>query len=300
MGDFWSGETEYDQNQDHRDARDAENERRRVREGQKMMNQYNTNPQAGFYQYGDGNTIQQQAANLSQVGVQTGQNMFQTGQQSQDYVKSLQARRGQDSAAAKHMLSMKNRNMANVGRQFAGKRVAGGVAAAGMNSAAEQGDLAAGKELQSFDRQGDQDLWNFVKRQQRVEGEALSSGKDSGLADAMDTAQGSGMFGTVICTELHRQGLMSDEIYEKDAEYGKFLAEECPTVIRGYHLFGVPLARKMKTSPRLTKLIKPFGLAWAKHIAGEDNILGMFIFMIGVPVCFTLGLFVPTRKVAHV
>lgn len=300
MGDMWSGETDYDRNQGKRDARDAARDKAKNDETMRHMQNYINNPGGGFVQYGSTDEKARQASALSQVGAMTGQNMFQAGQQQQDYLNSLQNRRNGGDAVAQYMMGEKNRSMANINRGMAGKGVASTAAMATANSAGNKADESINKQKQGFGRQNDQDLWNYVKRNQKVTGDALAMGSEQGLADGIDVSSGSGMFGTVICTELHRQGLMSDEIYEKDAEYGKFLAGECPTVIRGYHLFGVPLARKMKTSPRLTKLIKPFGLAWAKHIAGEDNILGMFIFMIGVPVCFTLGLFVPTRKVAHV
>ena len=93
--------------------------------------------------------------------------------------------------------------------------------------------------------------------------------------------------GTVICTELHRQGLMPNNIYKADSEFGNSLDDD---TIRGYHLWGKPVARAMKKSPLLTKLIKPLVLSWAYAMAGTGNSLFWRLALkIGVPVCRFIG-----------
>ena len=289
MGDAWSGTTEYDKNQNKRDERDA---RRRADEragiDQRLGNTLN-NPGSSMEIYGNNDQLANIQANLSQVGVMTGQNVFQTGQQQQDYYRSLQDRRAGDDAVAANMMAGRNRNLANVGRQFAGKGVAGGVAAAGMNSATNTADSEINAQKQTFGRQNDADLWNYVKRNQKVEGEALSGGSDQGLASSMDTSQASGIFGTVICTELHRQGIMSDAIYLEDQKFGWELRNEDPYAFIGYYHLASPIAQKMKTSKLLTSLISPFAMAWARNMAGEKNLLGSLILKIGIPVCRMIG-----------
>jgi len=92
--------------------------------------------------------------------------------------------------------------------------------------------------------------------------------------------------GTVICTELYRQGIMPDDIFEADKAFG--VAVE-PETMAGYHLWGIPAANLMKRSKLFTWAIKPFGMAWANHMAGNENILGAVLMKIGIPVCNFLG-----------
>lgn len=94
--------------------------------------------------------------------------------------------------------------------------------------------------------------------------------------------------GSVICTELYRQGLMDDETYLKDAEFGR--KQDLETMV-GYHSFGVPLAAAMRKSKLITWMVRPFALAWAENMAGGNNLLGAFLNKIGVPICRMIGRF---------
>jgi hypothetical protein len=94
---------------------------------------------------------------------------------------------------------------------------------------------------------------------------------------------------TVICGELHRQGIMSDELYAKDCEFSIKYQQEFPEVYQGYHIWAKHVAKGMSKSKILTKIITPFGLAWANHMAGNKTILGKVIFNVGVPICGAIG-----------
>lgn len=250
-----------------------------------VMDQYTQNPGGGFNIYGNGEQQMSIAANLSQVGAMTGQNLFQTGQQQQDYYNSLQDRRNGDDAVAANMVAGRNRNLANVGRQFAGKGVAGGVAAAGMNTATNTADSEINSQKQQFGRQNDQDLWNYVKRNQKVTGEALAGGKDEGLASSMDTSTGEGIFGTVICSELYRQGIMDHETYLKDVTFGMALEKSDPHAVLGYRWMAGPVVKLMKKSKFATRCISIPALAWAAQMAGRENFTGKAIMLLGIPFC---------------
>jgi hypothetical protein len=300
MGDFWSGETDYDRRSKQRAEEKAADDRGTYNTQIKpIYDKYLTNPGGQFTVSGDNATQTHVANNLSQVGAMTGQNIFQVGQQQQDYLGSLQSRRNGDDAVANAMRAGRNRNLANVGRSFAGRGVAGGVAAAGMNSATNTADTEINSQMQKNARQNDQDLWNYVKRNQRVTGEALAGGADQGLADAIDTATGEGMFGTVICTELHRQGIMSKELYAEDVLFGKMVEKEFPAIMAGYRVLAAPIVFGMKRSKFFTKMIAPFGMSWARSMAGEPELLGSAILYFGAPICGLVGLFLP-KKVVHV
>ena len=92
--------------------------------------------------------------------------------------------------------------------------------------------------------------------------------------------------GTVICTELHRQGIMSDEMLDKDKAFGK---KQDIETIAGYHTWGIPLASLMRKSKLTTWIITPIAMAWAEDMAGGKNRLGRFLNKIGIPICRFIG-----------
>lgn len=100
--------------------------------------------------------------------------------------------------------------------------------------------------------------------------------------------------GTVICTELHRQGYLTDEQLQKDAEFGK--KQDMETLI-GYRTWAVHVVRLMQKSRTVTAIVKPFALAWAKNMCGEKNIIGQTINTIGIPICRLIGRMKLTRPV---
>jgi len=98
--------------------------------------------------------------------------------------------------------------------------------------------------------------------------------------------------GTVICTELHRQGLMPDYIYRSDSAFGRKLDQD---IIEGYHKLALPVVARMKTSMLFTKFVSKFALPWAYHIhymetgEGASNWLGEVIYKLGIPLCRFIG-----------
>lgn len=294
-----SAQDEYNRQVKEDRAKEDANKAKQSSDSDNTMGQYLTNPGGGMSLYGTEDEKSHIASNLSQVGAMTGQNLFQAGQQQQDYYNSLQSRRNGDDAVAANMMAGRNRNLANVGRQFAGKGVAGGVAAAGMNTATNTADSEINAQKQKNAKSNDGELWNYVKRNQKVTGEALSAGKDQGLADGMDISQATGVFGTVICTELYRQGLMTHETYLKDITFGMKLEKSDPAVIAGYRFLAAPVVRLMKKSKFFTRIIAVPALAWADQMAGEENFAGRAIMFLGIPLCRFVGeLLTPKQVVA--
>jgi hypothetical protein len=100
----------------------------------------------------------------------------------------------------------------------------------------------------------------------------------------------------VICTELYRQGFMSDAWHRADEEFG---AQMPDTVIRGYRFLALPVVEYMKISPTFTTFISYFAIPWAQEMAyqggveSEGSIVGKAVFVIGVPISWVVGLFVP-------
>jgi hypothetical protein len=114
----------------------------------------------------------------------------------------------------------------------------------------------------------------------------------------------SDLFGgiSVVCTELHSQGIMSRELYRSDTAFAK--AHMAAGTLRGYRLWGVPLVRLMRKSPKVTAIAAWFAISRAHYIASLSGVSycpklarrGKIINTVGVPICNFLGKFVPAKK----
>lgn len=99
--------------------------------------------------------------------------------------------------------------------------------------------------------------------------------------------------GTVICSELHRQGYIPWNVLYLDGQHRvKTIDDE---TYKGYLRWAEPTVRLMKKSRVVTQLIRPFGVAWAHEMAHredpkiEGHWLGKILIKIGVPICKRLG-----------
>lgn len=105
----------------------------------------------------------------------------------------------------------------------------------------------------------------------------------------------SGGDSSVICTELHRQGLIPTEWFKADIDAGLKFMQNDPDVIRGYHTWGKPIARLMKKSKTITFLAKQLALPWAREMYiqegnnGFSTLRGKFLIWAGVPMCRMIG-----------
>lgn len=106
--------------------------------------------------------------------------------------------------------------------------------------------------------------------------------------DLQAPQQGSGL-GTVICTELHRQGYMTSKTLRKDSAYGEFIRLSDPLVYVGYIWLAMPIVAAMKKSKLFTKIISYPALAWANDMAYDNSRTGKIINKIGQPVCRFIG-----------
>ena len=101
--------------------------------------------------------------------------------------------------------------------------------------------------------------------------------------------------GTVICTELYRQGLLDDATYEADAAFGTTLSE---TTLRGYRIWANPVVALMKNSETATTIVSTIAKPWTKEmayqvgVAEEGSIIGKGMMIVGVPISWTIGVVV--------
>jgi hypothetical protein len=120
---------------------------------------------------------------------------------------------------------------------------------------------------------------------------------------ASDIVQTIGDLGdSLICTELHRQGILPTHIYYADSAFGKTLPI---TTVRGYHLFARPYVRLMTKSKTATWAASVLALPWANEMAyrmgtiSKGNKFGAFLLWTGVPFFSMLDLIVNGKELAN-
>jgi hypothetical protein len=124
--------------------------------------------------------------------------------------------------------------------------------------------------------------------------EAFSSGYSSSVQLPYFYNLG-GFRATVICTELHRQGFMSDEIREADERFGRMISATSPETMLGYHYWAIPIVNLMQKSRLFTKIVWTVARPWAYHMAYEmgslekDNLLGKVLMKVGAFISKTIG-----------
>jgi len=102
-------------------------------------------------------------------------------------------------------------------------------------------------------------------------------------------------YSSVICTELYRQGLMDENIFEADQAFGSHLRADHNDVLVGYHLWAKPVVKWMQKSERVTKVVafiaKPWSYEMAYRMGARDKgtFVGKILMDVGVPVCRTIG-----------
>jgi hypothetical protein len=108
--------------------------------------------------------------------------------------------------------------------------------------------------------------------------------------------------GSVVCTELYKQGIMSPELYRNDVLYAAEHMEE--RTLNGYRVWGIPLVLLMRSSKLVSSIASFFAISRAHYIAsiyGEvafDSKLaryGRIINAVGVPVCNLISLFLKAK-----
>jgi hypothetical protein len=98
--------------------------------------------------------------------------------------------------------------------------------------------------------------------------------------------------GSVICTELYRQGFISQKLHAVESAYGKTLPTECMT---GYHSWARPVVDKMKRSRLFTRVIhiitKPILQEMAHRVdkTYHSSFIGSVVLFIGEPLCCAMG-----------
>ena len=99
--------------------------------------------------------------------------------------------------------------------------------------------------------------------------------------------------GTVICSELHRQGYITSEELELDSLYRiKYIDDE---TYAGYVSWATKVVELMQKSKIVTQMVRPFGVGWAKEMSHrleperKGSLIGKLLLKFGVPICRYIG-----------
>lgn len=231
----------------------------------------------------------QRGLDLAKLGY--GQGLEETGSDIQR-IKGLQkARTEQSDPISEAIRSQKSGAIASGQRNLAAAGVKGGAAAGALEEIGRKQDADIAASLYGQQRQSLADERSLASNM--LSGTTSLMFGSSGEAAAQNMPQapsGGGMLGTVICTELYRQGYMDIATYSKDSQYGLEVLKETPEVIVGYQFLATPIVKLMKKSPVFTKIVSYPALKWARHISNEENsIVGVLAVNIGQPICGIIG-----------
>jgi len=105
---------------------------------------------------------------------------------------------------------------------------------------------------------------------------------------------------SVICAAMNKMGLLPDDIYALDLEFGLKVNREDPVLGDGYRLWALPVSEFIKKDTlgarALRAFLLPLTLAWAKEMAHQmrpddykPNYAGKVIMAIGHPTCRAIG-----------
>jgi len=98
---------------------------------------------------------------------------------------------------------------------------------------------------------------------------------------------------TVICTELNRQGILSDSLYKVDKEFVSQNIDVATYV--GYRLWAGYIVKAMQSSKLISKMVGWFIVPWAKQAGSivdsniKGTLLGRTMMKVGIPVCRYMG-----------
>jgi hypothetical protein len=105
------------------------------------------------------------------------------------------------------------------------------------------------------------------ERGAKLQAEAISNQSTGGSSGGI----------TVVCTELHRQGLIPTEIWNKNTDFGKELYRTNPYAFKGYLSWGVSVSKLMRNSKLATTILAPVMKQWIYNIAGKETILNTIV-----------------------
>lgn len=227
---------------------------------------------------------------LQRAKILTGQNPYQIGQDYQDAYGLVKKRSQLADTGSELLRASKAGAVADTRNALQSQGVKGGAAANAAAAVERQKSYDVNNQLVENQRKAEMDYMNAVKSNANfTTANEMNYGALASNQSFQQAPSYSNGFGTVICTELFRQGYYSKEIYELDQKYGQKLIKERPHVYEGYRFIADPIVRGMKKSKNFTRLVSLFALPWAYHMAYENNKFGACISFFGEIFCGIVG-----------
>ena len=105
---------------------------------------------------------------------------------------------------------------------------------------------------------------------------------------------------SAVCTAFRNLGYLPDDIWALDDIFGRKLEKTNPTMVKGYRLWAVPVAKFIQTNTLLARTLRaimwPITKAWANEMAYRvkpekyrPNLSGKAIMLLGGSVCALIG-----------
>lgn len=218
---------------------------------------------------------------LERAKILTGQDPYQIGADYQEAYGNIKKRSTLSDTGSELLRANKAGAVADTRNQLQQQGVKGGAAAGAASQVERAKSYDVNNQLQQAQRQAEQDYANATKANANFTlSNEMNFGSLAAGGNFKEPKVSSNGFGTVICTELHRQGIMSAEMYQLEVEYGNKLLREDPELYWGYRIIAGPIVDWMKESKAVTHLAAAVAIPWANKTP-----FGRFAHFIGVPLC---------------
>lgn len=234
---------------------------------------------------------------LQRARILTGQNPYQIGEDYQQAYGNIKKRSEMADTASELLRANKAGAVADAKNDFQRAGVKGGTAVQGASQVERAKAYDVNNQLVQAQKQAQDDYMNAAKANANfTQASEMNYGSMAAGRDVQAPSAPSGGFGTVICTQLYLSGYYSSEIYEADQHYGLAMMTERPHIYYGYRFMADPIVSLMKKSEAFTALVAFFAVPWAKNMAGDKNLFGRLITMVGEPLCGFVGSIIGWRK----
>jgi hypothetical protein len=234
---------------------------------------------------------------LQRAKILTGQNPYQIGQDYQQGMDNIRKRMNGSDTASELLRANKAGAVADTRSNLRAQGVKGGAAAGAAASVERQKAYDINNQVIQNERQAQNDFMSAVKANanfttaNEMNFGSMAAGKD--IQSPQAYSGGFGALGTVVCTELFKQGRLDRKTFLMEYQYGIKTLSERPHVYWGYRYMADPIVKMMKKSKAVSVVVAFFVVRWAKHTTGQNkNAVGWTVNTIGQTVCGTVGKYI--------
>lgn len=227
---------------------------------------------------------------LQRAKMLTGQNSAEIGKDYQEAYGNIKKRTQLADTGSELIRNSKAGAVADARNQLQQQGVKGGAALGAVSAIERSKSYDVNNQLVENQRKAEMDYLNATKANANfTNANEMNFGAMGAGKDFQAPGVNSSGFGTVICTELYKQGFYTLDIYTADQLYGVKMMNERPYIYWGYRLWADSVVRGMQKSKLFTKLVAFFAVPWARNMAGDKNLFGKAIAVVGEFVCGLIG-----------